>query len=106
MNDEERPDRLEASLPELVGQKRWTRKAQRFAIILWPSFGAATIGCILCFAFIDPELLGLALIPEREISALTGYGICFFSFWFIGLLSSGTTMFLRRPRRREDDNGE
>ena len=101
MNDARQSDDFEPPIPELVGQKRWTRRAQRIAIILWPSFGAAAFASMICFSFIDPELLGVALMPEREISALTGYGICFFFFWAIALLSSGTTMFLRRPRRQE-----
>lgn len=109
MNDRDRPDEdeLEPELPELIGQQPWSRRSQRIASILWPSFGAAAVGTVICFTFIDPELLGMALMPEREITVMTGYGICFFFFWFIALLSSYTTMFLRRTRRRENDtNGE
>jgi hypothetical protein len=103
MKDEDQYDEFETDTPELLGQKEWSRRAQRIASILWPSFGAAAVGAVMCFTFIDPELLGMALMPEREISALTGYGICFFFFWFIALLSSYTTMFLRRTSRRQID---
>jgi hypothetical protein len=103
MKEEDQYDEFETDTPELLGQKEWSRRAQRIASILWPSFGAAAVGAVMCFTFIDPELLGMALMPEREISALTGYGICFFFFWFIALLSSYTTMFLRRTSRRQID---
>jgi len=105
MQNEDQHDEFETDTPELLGQKPWSRRAQRIASILWPSFGAAVVGAVMCFTFIDPELLGMALMPEREISALTGYGICFFFFWFVALLSSYTTMVLRRTRRRETENG-
>jgi hypothetical protein len=105
MQDDDQYDEFETDAPELLGQKEWSRRSQRIASILWPSFGAAAFGAVLCFTFIDPELLGMALMPEREISALTGYGICFFFFWFIALLSSYTTMFLRRTSRRQIDTG-
>jgi len=85
------------------GRKKWTRRTQRIAIVLWPSFGAAAFGSMICFSLIDPELLGLAMMPTREISALTGHGIVFFFFWCITLLSSSVTIFLRRPRGQAQD---
>ena len=106
MQDDDQYDEFDTDMPELVGQKPWSRRSQRIASILWPSFCAAAVGVVICFTFIDPELLGMALMPEREISALTGYGICFFFFWFIALLSSYTTMFLRRTSRREHKAGQ
>jgi hypothetical protein len=104
MNDVEQPGELKPSLPESPGQKSWNQQVQHFAIIMWSSFGAAAFASMICFSFIDPELLGVALMPEREISVLTGYGMGFFFFWFIALLSSGTTMFLRRSRRQDGRN--
>jgi len=68
---------------------------------LWSSFLAAILGSVIFFMFIDPELLGIALTPEREISALTGYAICFFFFWFVSLISSATTMFLCHSHKQE-----
>lgn len=103
MNNADRPDEFRTPSPELIGQQPWSRRSQRIASVLWPSFIAAAVGAVVCFTVIDPELLGMALIPEREISALTGYGICFFFSWFIALLSSSTTMYLRRTRRRRHE---
>jgi hypothetical protein len=106
MNDTERGDEaMEQDSERLVGQQKWNRQAQHIASVMWPSFIAAVIGSIIWFVFVDPELLGVALIPEREISVLTGFGICFFFFWFVAILSSGTTMLLRWTRRREHSNG-
>jgi hypothetical protein len=106
MNDAKRVDEVEPFEPGLVGQKKWTRGAQRIASVMWPSFLAAAVGSIVFFTFFDPELLGVALMPEREFSALTGYGMCFFFFWCIALLSSALTTYLRRTRRRESGNGD
>lgn len=98
----------EEFVPSAPGQQPWSRRAQRIASVIWPSFGAAVVATMILLTFFDPELLGVAMMPEREITATTGAGICFFFFWFIGLLSSSTTMFLRRTRRRahghDDDN--
>jgi hypothetical protein len=102
MNSNEPENEGELLELNLLAQKKWTRKSQRIASVLWPSFCVAAISTLLFFSFMDPELLGLALMPEREISALTGYGFSFFFFWLVGLMSSGMTMYLRRTRRRED----
>jgi hypothetical protein len=104
MNDVQHRDEDESSAPELLGQKSWTRGTQRIASVLWPSFVAAAVGMLVCFSFIDPEMLGVALMPEREISVLTGYGLCFFFLWSIALLSSATTMYLRKTRNQEQNN--
>jgi len=101
MNDVEQQGEFKPPLPEPPGQKIWNQRAQRFANIMWSSFGAAAFASMICFSFIDPELLGVAMMPEREITVLSGYGMGFFFFWFIALLSSGTTMFLQRPRRQD-----
>jgi hypothetical protein len=103
MNDPGHYDEDESLETELVGQQPWSLRTQRIARILWSSFVAAVIGTLVSFMFIDPELLGVALMPEREISVLTGYGLCFFFFWFVALLSSGTTMFLGRSHRKEHE---
>ncbi len=100
MNDKERPEDFKPLAPGMPGKRKWDRRAQRIAIVLWPSFGASVFGTMVFFAFIDPELFSAALMPEREISVLTGYGICFFFFWCIAVLSSSTTEFLWHPRKR------
>ncbi len=101
MNDPEHGNEDESLAPELLAQKNWSQKAQSRASILWSSFLAAILGSVVFFMFIDPELLGIALTPEREISALTGYAICFFLFWFVALISSAMTMFLCRSHKQE-----
>jgi hypothetical protein len=100
MNDTDPNRTPEEVIPEAPGQKSWGRQAQMIASIGWPSFLAAIIGSIFFFAFVDPELLGTAMTPSMELSPLAGYGIVFFLFWLVSLLSSTLTMFLRRTRRR------
>jgi hypothetical protein len=102
-------DREDWTLDNRPGQENWGRPAQRIASVLWPSFIAAVVGILGVFSFIDPELLGDALMPAREFNALHGYGMLFFFLWFIALLSSATTVFLRGTRRRRSgmtDNGK
>jgi Na+-driven multidrug efflux pump len=101
MHDPEHGNEDESLAPELLGQKSWSQKTQTIASILWSSFLAAILGSVVFFMFIDPELLGIALTPEREISSLTGYAMCFFFFWFVSLISSATTMFLCHSQKPE-----
>ena len=54
MQDDDQYDEFETETPELLGQKPWSRRSQRIASILWPSFGAAAVGSVMCFTFIDP----------------------------------------------------
>ena len=101
MHDPEYDNEDESLAPELLGQKSWSQKAQSIASILWSSFLAAIFGSVIFFMFVDPELLGIALTPELEISSLTGYAICFFFFWFVTLISSALTMFLCGSHKQE-----
>jgi hypothetical protein len=78
---------LRASLP-------WSRPAQAVAAVLWPSFLAASFATMLFFAYVDPELLGHATSPALEVSRMTGYGIGFFFFWLITMVSSAISVYL------------
>jgi uncharacterized membrane protein len=100
MNDMDPAKEFEEWAPKAPGQKKWSRRAQRIASVGWPSFLAAIVGSIIFFAHVDPVLLGDAMTPVMAFSPLAGYGIVFFLFWFVALLSSAMTMFLRRTRRR------
>ncbi len=100
MSEEQQHGETRKLTGQRPGQEKWSRRAERIAAIMLPSFIAAVMATMLFFTFIDPEFLGLALAYERELSAMTATSSCFFFFWFIGLVSSGTTMFLRRTRRR------
>ena len=48
------------SLPsdEYTGTVRWPRLRQDVAIVTWPSFLVACVATMICFAFIDPVLVG------------------------------------------------
>ena len=81
--------------------------AQAVAAVLWPSFLAACLATMVFFAYVDPELLGHATSPVLEVSRMTGYGIGFFFFWLIALISSAISVYLLRtahepPERRQD----
>lgn len=81
----------------------WSRLAQAVAAVFWPSFLAASIATMLFFAWVDPELLGHATSPAVEMSRMTGYGIGFFFFWLIALLSSAISVYLLRTARSASD---
>jgi len=99
------PDELRQEIPEQPGHRTWSRRAQRVASAAWPSFMTAAFGSMLFFAFIDPELLGVAMTPALEFSRMTGYALGFFFFWLLTALSSAITVYLRRTRRRRADYG-
>jgi hypothetical protein len=86
----ERGPRPEASLP-------W---AQRFGVVAWPSFFAASVATMVFFAFVDPLRLRDITFPGVDISRETGYSIAFFLFWSATAGASlFTAILLRAPRR-------
>ena len=82
--------------------RRWTRKAQNIAAILWPSFMAACIATAVFFSLFDPLDLGSITTPMVEFSSMTGYAIGFFFFWVVCTISSLLSVFLIRTSRRQD----
>ncbi len=74
--------------------------SQRLGAILWPSFFAAGVATMVCFALIDPLILGDVTFPGLEISRETGYAIGFFAFWTATAASSLFTWILLRPASR------
>jgi len=82
--------------------RRWTRKAENIAAILWPSFLAACIATAVFFGNIDPVDLYGNSAPLAEVSSLTGYALGFFFFWIICSLSSLLSVLLIRTSRRRD----
>jgi hypothetical protein len=89
-----------AAEPELPEQKPWSRKAQAMAAVVWPSFLAACLATMLFFAFVDPQDLQQAMAEPLEFTRMTGYGLGFFFFWLIALVSSAVSVFLLRTARR------
>lgn len=76
------------------------RLAQNVAVVLWPSFLAASVATMVCFAFLDPQLFGDAAgAPAWLESRMAGYAAGFFFFWVIATLSSALTLYLVRTAR-------
>ncbi|MBL8264368.1 MAG: hypothetical protein JNM58_18290 [Xanthomonadaceae bacterium] len=74
--------------------------AQRLGAILWPSFFAAGVSTMVCFAMVDPLVLRDMTFPDLHISRETGYAIGFFAFWLATSASSLFTWILLRPASR------
>jgi hypothetical protein len=96
----ENPEGLPEDAPR--AWRRWSRRAENIAAILWPSFLAACIGTGIFFGNIDPADLHAISAPMSEVSTLTGYAMGFFFFWIICTLSSLLSVFLIRTSRRRD----
>jgi len=82
--------------------RRWTRKAQNIAAVLWPSFLSACLATAIFFGHVDPYDLNAISTPAVEFSAMAGYAIGFFFFWIVCGLSSLLSVFLIRTSRRPD----
>jgi multisubunit Na+/H+ antiporter MnhE subunit len=82
--------------------RRWSRKSQNIAAILWPSFMAACIATGVFFGQVDPLDLYAITTPMNDYSAMTGYAIGFFFFWIVCAISSLLSVFLIRTSRRQD----
>lgn len=74
--------------------------AQRLGAILWPSFFAAGVATMVCFALIDPLALRDLTFPDVAIDREAGYAIGFFAFWCATASSSLFTWILLRPASR------
>ena len=87
---------------EYEGTVRWPRLRQDVAIVTWPSFLVASVATMICFAFIDPVLVGNDDYPPPAFaSRMSGYALGFFFFWLISALSSLLTLYLARTARPE-----
>jgi len=82
--------------------RRWTRRAQNIAAIMWPSFLAACVATAVFFGHVDPLDLDAISTPLADYSSLGGYAIGFFFFWSICALSSLLSVFLIRTSARPD----
>jgi hypothetical protein len=90
----------------LRAQRPWGGRAQAIAAVLWPSFLAAALATMLFFAFIDPADLGPAIRLPMNRTRMTGYGLGFFFFWLITLVSSAVSVYLLRTARRGPGNSD
>jgi Na+-driven multidrug efflux pump len=85
---------------QYTGAVRWPRLRQDVAIVTWPSFLVACVATMICFAFIDPVLVGNDDYPPPAFATrMSGYAIGFFFFWLISALSSLLTLYLARTAR-------
>jgi hypothetical protein len=92
---------------EYAGAVRWPRLWQDVAIVAWPSFIVAAVATMICFAFIDPLLVGHDDFPPPAFATrMSGYAIGFFFFWLISALSSLLTLYLARTARPETPEKE
>jgi hypothetical protein len=89
------------------GAIAWSRLRQDVAIVSWPSFLVAAVATTVCFAFLDPVLIGPDEIPPPAFSTrMSGYAVGFFFFWLVGALSSLLTLYLVRTSKRTERNGD
>ena len=79
------------------------QRIQHWGAVLWPSFIAAGLACVVFFAFVDPLRLQAISFPGTSISRELGYTAGFFMFWAVTALSSVVTGYLLRPMPNEED---
>jgi hypothetical protein len=85
---------------DYAGQRRWPRLRQDVAIVVWPSFLVACVATMVCFAFIDPLLIGNDDYPPPAFATrMGGYAVGFFFFWLISAMASLLTLYLARTER-------
>ena len=85
-----------------AGRMRWPRLGQDVAIVAWSSFLVASVAAMVCFAFLDPLLVGNDDYPPPAFSSrMTGYAVGFFFFWLVAALSSLLTLYLVRTARSD-----
>jgi len=83
-------------------RRETTRRIQRIALVLWPSFIVGGIGAVCFFSLFAPETLPFSesMVPLRESRLADDrvliYSIGFFIFWMFAAASSWLTSFLQR----------
>ncbi|MGI9245475.1 MAG: hypothetical protein ACR2I8_02030 [Steroidobacteraceae bacterium] len=88
---------------EYTGKLRWPRLAQDVAIVAWPSFLVASDATMVCFAFLDPALVGNDDYPPPAFATrLSGYAVGFFFFWLVAAMSSLMSLYLVRTAHAEE----
>ena len=61
---------------------------------------------MLFFAFVDPVRMEEAMSEPLEFTRMTGYGLGFFFFWLIAIVSSALSVYLlRTAHRKRSGNG-
>lgn len=69
----------------------------------WPSFLVASIATMVCFAFLDPLLIGNDDYPPPAfVTRMSGYAAGFFFFWLVAAMSSLLTLYLARTARPDN----
>ena len=74
------------------------------ALVLWPSFLAASAASLLFFAAVDPQLLrdaGPRIFDDLNREA--GYALGFLFFWAIAALASALSIYMIRTARDADE---
>jgi hypothetical protein len=86
------------------GKHDLTLRQRDVAAAGWTSFLVAAVGTMLCFAFLDPKILGHA--AGIEVDRMTGYAIGFFFFWALAGASAALTLYLARTAHPEQHEVE
>jgi len=74
-----------------------SRFSRDIAMVLWPSFIAASIACLFFYAIFDPTQIGQdTVLADWFTDTHAGYALGFFSFWGFTTLSSALTLYLVR----------
>jgi len=82
---------------------RRQRLIQHWGAVLWPSFIAAGLACVVFFAFVDPLRLQAISFPGSTISRELGYTAGFL-FGAVTALPGAGTGYLLRPIGDGDDD--
>lgn len=87
-----------------VQRQELSERARWLGAVLWPSFFAAAVANMVCFALVDPLVLRDISFPGLDISREFGYSLGFFVFWLLTASSCAfTALLLRRPDAEPTD---
>lgn len=89
---------MSGALDHPESSRNLSPRARQLGAVLWPSFFAAGVSTMVCFALIDPLTLRDLTFPELQISRELGYSIGFFVFWLATAASSAFTALLLHSR--------
>jgi len=88
--------------PHATPPRLWSRLGRDVAMVLWPSFLAASVACLFFYAIFDPTQIGQdTVMAEWFTDAHAGYALGFFSFWGFTTLSSALTLYLARTEAEQ-----
>jgi len=74
-------------------------RARSVGVVAWCSFLVASAATMVVFAYVDPEAVEIAGMPDWFRNRLTVYALGFFSLWAVAASSAALALYMAHTER-------